>query len=56
MRDNLLAADQYADEQAEYAYIREQEAAREARATDAVSMWHESANLKPIQYTTFINR
>jgi len=53
---NEYECDTASDNAAEYLYIREQEAAADARAADAVSMWHESANIKPVQYTTLINR
>ena len=53
---NEYECDKASDNAAEYLYIREQEAQAEARANDAVSMWHESANIRPILYTTLINR
>ena len=53
---NEYECDKASDNAAEYLFIMEQEAASKERANDAVSMWHESANIKPILYTTLINR
>ena len=49
MRDNLLAADTFNDNAAEYLFIREQEA-REEAAADAITLWQTEKDVRPVQY------